>query len=264
MQQIFKKISICLIILVMELIVVLSIQAEALSPKKLDWPFNGILGQLDIQAAQRGFKVYKEVCSACHSLKYVSYRNLADIGFSADEIKAIAREYNFQDGPNDQGEMFERSGLPSDQFYSPFPNDKAARAANNGSYPVDLSLIIKAREKGADYVYSLLTGYTAPPEEFKLEHGLYYNPYFSIQKIAMPPPLTDHQVSYSDGTNSSVEQMAKDIVVFLQWAAEPEMTHRKSMGLKVIIFLIIFSTIFYIAKERVWSNIKDKHKNTNL
>ncbi|KJV56283.1 cytochrome c1 [Orientia chuto str. Dubai] len=260
MQQI--RIFIYLIIQIVGLVVLSTAYGEALMPKKLDWPFNGILGKLDVQAAQRGFKVYKEVCSACHSLKYVSYRNLADIGFSEDEIKAVAGEYNFQDGPNDQGEMFERPGLPSDQFYNPFPNEKAARAANGGSYPVDLSLIIKAREKGANYVYSLLTGYIASPEGFSLEPGLYYNPYFSTQKIAMPPPLTDQQVNYSDGTNSSIEQMAKDVVIFLQWAAEPEMKHRKSLGLKVIIFLIIFSTIFYIAKERIWSDVKDdKPKN---
>lgn len=231
--------------------------SDALAPKKLAWPFDGMLGKLDMQAAQRGFKVYQEVCSACHSLKHLSYRNLVAIGFSVDEIKAIAQEYSIQDGPDDQGNMFERPGIPTDRFYNPFPNEQAARAANNGSLPVDLSLIIKARPDGANYVYSLLTGYANPPQEIKLEEGMYYNPYFVGQQIAMSPPLTAGQVSYSDGTNNSIEQMAQDVVVFLQWAAEPEMTHRKSTGLKVMIFLIIFAVISYVAKERIWKHIKN-------
>ncbi len=231
--------------------------SEALSPKKVDWLFNGIFGKLDTQGVQRGFKVYKEVCSTCHGLKHVAYRNLVDIGFSIAEVKDIAKEHNFQDGPNEQGEMFERSGTLSDKFYNPFPNEKAARAANGGAYPVDLSLIIKARPNGANYVYSLLLGYMDPPENFKLEQGLYYNPYFADHQIAMPPPLVDNQVSYSDNTNATIEQMARDVVLFLQWTAEPEMVHRKSIGLKVMIFLIVFAAVLYIAKERIWSRLNN-------
>eukprot|EP00899_Mesostigma_viride_P017011 jgi/Mesvir1/25310/Mv20376-RA.1 len=160
------------------------------------------------------------------------YRNLKDIGFSEAEIKQLAQKYTVKDGPNAEGEMFDRPALPSDRFVSPYPNEEAARAANNGAYPVDLSLIIKARQDGPNYVFSLLSGYQDAPADVKLMPGLYYNPYFEGGQIAMPPPLTEGQVTFSDGTPATVEQMAKDVVVFLQWAAEPEMEHRKSMGLK--------------------------------
>jgi ubiquinol-cytochrome c reductase cytochrome c1 subunit len=229
---------------------------EALPSKNIAWQFDGIFGSVDRKAAQRGFHVYKEVCSACHGLHNLYYRNLKDIGFSDAEIKEIAKNYTLQDGPNDLGEMFERSALPSDFFVSPFPNEQAARVANNGAYPPDLSLIVKARPNGANHLYSILTGYTTPPEHFKLSSGLNYNPYFPNGQIAMPPPLTDGQVTYMDGTKSSVEQMATDVTVFLQWAAEPEMENRKSMGLKVMIFLVIFTIFFYISKNRIWQNRK--------
>jgi ubiquinol-cytochrome c reductase cytochrome c1 subunit len=224
-------------------------------PLQLVWPFEGIFGTFDRQAAQRGAQVYLEVCSTCHSNHNLYYRNLKDIGFSEAEIKQLAQKYTVKDGPNAEGEMFDRPALPSDRFVSPYPNEEAARAANNGAYPVDLSLIIKARQDGPNYVFSLLSGYQDAPADVKLMPGLYYNPYFEGGQIAMPPPLTEGQVTFSDGTPATVEQMAKDVVVFLQWAAEPEMEHRKSMGLKVMIFLLVFTVFFYIAKKKIWKNI---------
>lgn len=227
----------------------------AKKPLQLVWPFEGIFGTFDRQAAQRGAQVYLEVCSACHSNHNLYYRNLKDIGFSEAEIKQLAQKYTIKDGPNAEGEMFDRPALPSDRFVSPYPNEEAARAANNGAYPVDLSLIIKARHDGPNYVFSLLSGYQEAPTDVKLMPGLYYNPYFEGGQIAMPPPLTEGQVTFSDGTSATVEQMAKDVVVFLQWAAEPEMEHRKSMGLKVMIFLLVFTVFFYMAKKKIWKNI---------
>ena len=225
-------------------------------PLQLVWPFEGVFGTFDRQSAQRGAQVYFEVCSACHSNKNLYYRNLKDIGFAEGEIKQIAQRYTVKDGPNPEGDMFDRPALPSDNFVSPFPNEEAARAANNGGYPVDLSLIIKAREDGPNYVFSLLSGYREPPVDVHLMPNLHYNPYFPGGQISMPPPLTDGQVTFSDGTPATVEQMAKDVVVFLQWAAEPEMEHRKSMGLKVMIFLLFFTVFFYISKNRIWKNIQ--------
>jgi ubiquinol-cytochrome c reductase cytochrome c1 subunit len=227
----------------------------AKQPLQLVWPFEGIFGTFDRQAAQRGAQVYFEVCSACHSNHNLYYRNLKDIGFSEAEIKQLAQKYTVKDGPNAEGEMFDRPALPSDRFVSPYPNEEAARAANNGAYPVDLSLIIKARHDGPNYVFSLLSGYQEAPADIKLMPGLYYNPYFEGGQIAMPPPLTQGQVTFSDDTPATVEQMAKDVVVFLQWAAEPEMEHRKSMGLKVMIFFLVFTVFFYIAKKKIWKNL---------
>ena len=227
----------------------------AKKPLQLVWPFEGIFGTFDRQAAQRGAQVYLEVCSTCHSNHNLYYRNLKDIGFSEAEIKQLAQKYTVKDGPNAEGEMFDRPALPSDRFVSPYPNEEAARTANNGAYPVDLSLIIKARQEGPNYVFSLLSGYQEAPANVKLMPGLYYNPYFEGGQIAMPPPLTEGQVTFSDGTPATVEQMAKDVVVFLQWAAEPEMEHRKSMGLKVMIFLLVFTVFFYVTKKKIWKNI---------
>lgn len=229
---------------------------DKITHKQMIWPFDGVFGVVDRQAAQRGFQVYKEVCSVCHGLKHLYYRNLKDLGFSEAEIREIAKQHTVIDGPNDEGEMFERQGLPSDSFVQPFKNDQAARAANNNALPVDLSLIIKAREDGPNYIYSLLTGYQNSPEEFKVSPGLNYNAYFPGHQIAMPAPLSDGQVIYADGTVSTVDQMAHDVVVFLQWAAEPEMEHRKSMGLKTMIFLVIMTLFFYISKRRVWNRLK--------
>jgi ubiquinol-cytochrome c reductase cytochrome c1 subunit len=226
------------------------------SPKQMLWPFAGIFGTFDRQSAQRGAQVYLEVCSACHGLNHLYYRNLLELGFSEAEIKEIADDKILLDGPNDMGEMFERKALPSDTFVSPYPNEQAARAANNGAHPVDLSLIVKARSDGANYLYSLLTGYLPEPEHIKLMPGLYYNPYFDGEQLAMPAPLANDQVEFIDGTPATIEQMARDVTIFLQWAAEPEMEHRKSMGLKVMIYLLIFTVFFYIAKKKLWRKIK--------
>ena len=226
----------------------------ALKPKQVQWPFNGVLGKFDQQAAQRGFQIYKEVCSACHEMKHTNYRNLQQIGFGEDEVKAIAAQYQVKDY-NDLGEQIMRPAKPFDKFVAPFANEAAARAANNGALPVDLSLIIKAREDGANYVYSLLTGYTEKPKDFHLMDGLYYNQFFPGRQLAMPQPLNIGQVVYQDGTTPTIEQMAHDVVVFLQWAAEPEMENRKSLGLKVMIYFTLFTVLFYIAKKRIWANL---------
>lgn len=229
---------------------------SALHPKHIDWEFDGFLGRVDKQSVQRGYQVYKEVCSACHSLKLLSYRNLQDIGFSEAEVKQIASEYIVTDGPNDEGEMFERAALPSDRFVGPFANEQAARAANGGALPPDLSLIVKARHDGANYVYSLITGFTNAPEGFHLAEGKFYNPYFEGRQIGMTPPLADDgAVEYKDGTTATKEQMAMDVVNFLQFAAEPEMEQRKKMGIAVIIFLVILTILFAIAKKRIWKRL---------
>lgn len=225
-------------------------------PKHISWPFDGISGHVDEQAAQRGFQVYKEVCASCHGLSRVAIRNLQAIGFSEAEVKSLAATYTVKDGPNDEGEMFERPGKPSDRFPSPFANEQAARAANNGAYPPDLSLIVKARADGANYLYSLLTGYQEPPAGFELTPGMHYNSYFPGHQIAMPKPMSDDQVSYADGTAATLDQMAQDVTVFLQWAAEPEMERRKRMGLKVLAYLAAFTAIMFVVKKRVWAKLK--------
>jgi ubiquinol-cytochrome c reductase cytochrome c1 subunit len=228
-------------------------------PKQVKWHFDGVTGTFDRQSIQRGFQVYKEVCAACHSLSLLSYRNLQEVGFSEAEVKAIAAEKNVPDIPNDKGEIVERPARPSDRFVPPYPNENAARAANNGAYPPDLSLIVKARHDGANYIYSLLTGYGKPlPHGFQLGEGMNYNPYFPGGQIAMPAPLADGAVTYEDGTTASVDQMSRDVVNFLQWASEPEMEHRKAMGLKALGFLVIMTVFFYAAKVRIWKKLKQK------
>jgi ubiquinol-cytochrome c reductase cytochrome c1 subunit len=226
-------------------------------PKQMVWSFDGFFGKVDKQAAQRGFQVYKEVCAACHALKRLSYRNLEAIGFSEAEVKAIAADHMVTDGPDDNGEMFERPARPSDHFVPPYPNEKASRAANGGAYPPDLSLIAKARPDGSNYIYSLLTGYHDAPADFKLNEGMHYNPYFPGRQIAMPQPLSDGQVDYQDGTHASIDQMSSDVTNFLQWAAEPEMERRKLIGIKAFIYLSIFTLLFYFAKKRIWARLKD-------
>ncbi|MDE3016084.1 MAG: cytochrome c1 [Pseudomonadota bacterium] len=224
-------------------------------PRHIDWPFSGIFGNVDKQAAQRGFQVYKEVCSACHPLTHIAFRNLEDIGFSEAEVKVLASSYQIADGPNDSGDMFQRPGKPSDYFPSPYANDEAGRALHNGALPPDLSLIIKARKNGPDYVYSLLTGFSPPPAGVMLTAGQNYNPYFPGGKLMMPPPLTEGQVTYTDGTPASVDQMTRDVVVFLQWAAEPEMEERKEMGIKALVYLAIFTIFMYLAKRNLWRKL---------
>jgi ubiquinol-cytochrome c reductase cytochrome c1 subunit len=242
-------------------LIALGMSAQALASsevklKKLDWQFDGVFGTVDKVAAQRGYQVYKEVCAACHGMNRIAFRNLTELGFSEAEVKTLAASYKIKDGPNDSGDMFERDGLPSDYFVAPFPNEQAAGAGFNGKAPPDLSLIIKARHDGANYLYSLLTGYgQTPPEHFTPLEGTYYNPYFPGGNILMPPPLAEGQVSYSDGTKASVEQMSKDVVTFLQWAAEPEMEARKEMGIKVLIYLAIFTGFMYVAKRNLWKKL---------
>jgi ubiquinol-cytochrome c reductase cytochrome c1 subunit len=222
---------------------------------KVEWSFDGPFGTYDRHALQRGLQVYREVCSVCHGLKYVAFRNLSDLGYDEDEIKAIAAEYTVVDGPDDEGEMFERPALPSDRIPSPFPNEKAAAAANNGAAPPDLSLMVKARDGGADYVHALLTGYAEPPADREVLEGQNYNLYFPGNMIAMAPPLFEDAVEYADGTPATVEQMAFDVASFLAWTAEPEMEHRKRMGIKVVLFLLVFTGVLYAAKRKVWADL---------
>ena len=222
---------------------------------KQDWPHASIFGVLDQAAARRGFQIYKEVCSACHSLRLLSYRNLSGIGFKEDEIKALAAQYETTDGPNDQGEMFKRPSLPSDRFTKPFANDQAARAANNGALPPDLSLIAKARMGGEDYIAALLTGYDNPPEHFTLMDGMNYNKYFPGNQIGMPKLLNGDDVTYADGVKATAEQEARDVATFLVWAAEPNFDQRKTLGLKVMLFLFAFSILMYAAKRELWSDV---------
>ncbi len=228
---------------------------DVLHPKQMQWPFDGVFGTFDKPAIQRGMQVYKEVCAACHGLTRVPFRKLSEIGFSEAEIKTLAAEYTFTDGPNDDGDMFDRPGRPSDKFPSPYLNEKQGRAVNNGAYPPDLSLIIKARPDGANYVYSLLTGYKDAPKGMGMADGQHYNPYMAGGKIAMAAPIQDDQVEYQDGTAATQDQIARDVVNFLQWAAEPEMEVRKSMGIKVMLFLFVFTVLFYVAKKRIWRDV---------
>lgn len=219
------------------------------------WSFDGIFGQYDRHAMQRGFQVYKEVCAACHALKYVAFRNLADLGFNEEEIKAIAAEYQIADGPDEAGDMFTRPGRPSDQFPAPFANDQAARASNNGALPPNLSLITKARAHGPDYVYALLTGYRDPPADVVLGEGMNYSLAMPGNQIAMPPPLTEGQVTFADGTPATVEQMSRDVVQFLAWSAEPTLEERKNAGIKSMLFLALMTGLLYVSKRRIWSKL---------
>jgi len=221
------------------------------------WSFGGLFGTFDRASAQRGFLVYKQVCASCHAMKQLAYRNLEGIGLSAEEIRAIAAEVMIVDGPNDDGEMFERPGRPSDRFRSPYPNPQAARAANNGAYPPDLSLIVKARPNGANYLYALLTGYReSPPPGVEPMEGMHYNEYFPGHWIAMAQPLYPDMVDYPDGTPATIEQMARDVTTFLAWAAEPELEQRRAMGVRVILFLIVLAGLTYGVKRKIWADLK--------
>ncbi|WP_025899707.1 cytochrome c1 [Sneathiella glossodoripedis] len=232
-----------------------SAAGSAVELKSATWQHTGLFGTYDRAAAQRGLQVYREVCAGCHGLNQVAFRTLADLGFTEDEVKALAKEYTFEDGPNDDGDMFERPGKPFDKFPDPFPNEKAARASNGGAYPVDLSLIVKARPGFENYLYSLMVGYTDAPEGFEMNEGMNYNAYFPGHQIAMPAPLSEDAVEYADGTPATVDQMAKDVTVFLAWAAEPKLEDRKHMGLRVILFLLLMTGIFYAAKRKIWSDV---------
>jgi len=228
---------------------------------KNDWSFEGIFGTFDRSSLQRGYQVYQEVCSGCHSIQHLSYRNLSEKGgpeFSLDEAKAIAAQFEVTDGPNDEGEMFTRPRRLSDKFVNPFPNIQAATAANGGAYPPDMSVLVKARKGGADYIYSLLLGYEEVPAGYELDDGVYYNKYIPGNKIMMSKPLSEGAVEYSDGTQATETQMAKDVVTFLTWAAEPNLEARHKMGFKVFIFLIILLTLVYFSKQKVWSRLDSK------
>jgi len=220
-----------------------------------NWSFEGIFGTFDRGALQRGFQVYRESCAACHSMKLLAYRNLRDIGFSEDQVKEIAASFQINDGPNDQGEMFERPGRPGDRFRSPFANDNAARAANNGAYPPDFSVISKSRLGGATYIYALLIGYKDAPAGMQMQQGMNYNAYFPGHQIAMPPPLQPGAVSYADGTEATLERMSADVATFLAWASEPELESRKRMGVKVLLFLFVLTGMLYAVKRKVWAGV---------
>ena len=222
---------------------------------KQKWPFDGIFGRFDESSLQRGFQVYREVCAACHGIRHISYRDLKGIGYTNDEIKVIAADYEVMDGPNDDGEMFEREARPSDKFVGPYENDKIARLANNGAYPPDLSLIVKARADGANYMYSLLNGYKEFPDNFEASEGMYYNEFYPGNQIAMPSPLMDDIVEYSDGTEATQSQIAKDVTSFLAWTAEPELEERHRTGVKVIIYLILLTTLVYLSMKKIWSRV---------
>ena len=230
---------------------------------KTDWSFKGIFGTFDRASLQRGYQVYQEVCAGCHSVQHLSYRNLSEEGgpeFSVEEAKAIASQFEVEDGPNSDGEMFMRSARLSDKFVKPFPNVQAATAANDGAYPPDMSVLAKARAGGADYIYSLLMGYEEPPSGFELDDGVYYNKYMPGNKIKMSAPLSEGLVDYSDGTQASVEQMSKDVTAFLVWAAEPHLEAQHRMGFKAIIYLIILLTLVYMSKQKVWSRFNSREE----
>lgn len=220
------------------------------------WGFEGVFGSFDKAQLQRGALVYMEVCSACHSIEMVYYRNLLDIGFTEDEAKGLASNYEVEDGPNEEGEMFMRPARLSDRFVKPYPNENASRYANGGSFPPDLSVITKARHGGANYIYGLMTGYLDDaPEGFDLSEGTYYNKYFSGHQIFMAQPIYEEAVEYKDGTEPTLDQHAKDIAAFLTWAASPEMEERKRLGVKVILYLLVMTALLYALKRRIWSRI---------
>ena len=244
------------------------------APRQQSWSFAGPFGTFDTGQLQRGLKIYKEVCAACHSMSLVPFRTLEGLGYSTAQVRALAAEYTVQDGPNADGEMFERPGIPSDYFPSPFPNPVAAAAANGGAAPPDMSLLAKARgvtrgfptfvfdiftqyaEGGPDYIYSLLTGYDEqPPAGMEIAAGTHYNPYFiSGKSLAMAKPLSDGQVTYEDGSPETVDQYSRDISAFLMWAAEPHLVTRKQTGFSVIAFMILFGGLVYLTKRKVWAD----------
>jgi len=230
-------------------------QAEPAPYVKQNWSFDGAFGTFDRAAAQRGYQVYKEVCANCHAMKEGYYRDLAGIGLSEAQIAATAASVTVP-SIGDDGQPAERPGLPSDHFRSPFPNELAARAAMNGAYPPDLSVIEKARAGGPDYLYALLTGYGDPPAGMKMAEGMNYNKYFPGNQITMPQVLHDGQVTYADGTTASVEQMSRDVVTFLAYIANPEMEARKRMGVKVVLFLIFLTGLTYAVKRKVWADVE--------
>ncbi len=252
------------------------VEEPSIAPQS--WSFAGPFGKYDQAQLQRGYQIYREVCSNCHSMHFMSFRNLAQAGgpsFSDAQVKALAASFKVQDGPNDAGDMFDRPGRASDPFPSPFPNEQAARAANGGALPPDMSVLAKARdtegpwyafllepftqyqEGGVDYIHALLNGYRPTPKDFNLPQGKYYNLYFPGHAISMPPPLTDGQVAFTDGSPQTVEQYSHDVAAFLQWVAEPKLDQRKRTGLTAVVFLIVFAGLLYAVKRRIWAGLHD-------
>ncbi len=230
-------------------------QAEEIALPEIHWSFQGVFGTFDRAAAKRGFQVYKEVCSVCHSMNLLHYRNLDALGFSQDEVKAIAASFQVPGEPDDNGNVKDRPAKPADAFKAPFPNPQAARAANNGALPPDLSVIVKARKGGATYVHAILTGYSEPPADMTMAAGMNYNKYFSGHQIAMPQPLQDNAVTYADGTLATLDREASDVATFLAWAAEPELEERHFIGIKTVLFLIVLSAMLYAMKRKVWAKV---------
>jgi len=249
---------------------------EADAPPKQSWSFHGPFGTYDPGQLQRGFEIYREVCSTCHSIKLLSFRNLAEPGgpgFTEAQAGAVAATFQVTAGPNDEGQMFQRPGTIADYFPPPFANDQAARAALGGKLPPDMSTLAKARgfeagfpyfifdfftlyqEAGPDYIHAIITGYEDPPAGFTLPPGGQYNKYFPNHAIGMPKPLSDGQVQYTDGTPMTVDQYGKDVAAFLMWAAEPTLNERHRLGFQVMIFLIVFSALLYLAKKKVWHDV---------
>ena len=238
-----------------------SLSAEKVEYLKTDWSFKGLFGKFDRGSLQRGYQVYTEVCAACHSMKYLSYRNLAEKGgpeFPIIQAKAIAASFEVVDGPNADGEMFTRPAKLSDKFVMPYENEKAAQAANGGAYPPDMSVLVKARGGGVDYIYSLLQGYEDAPSGVTLDEGVHYNRYMYGNKIKMSAPLSDGIIEYGDGTVASVEQMSKDVTTFLMWAAEPHLEARHRMGFKAIVYLIILTVLVYFSMKKIWSRVESE------
>ena len=256
-----KLTSILLLILSIVFFQNQSISAETAKLLKTDWTFKGLFGKYDRGSLQRGYQVYTEVCAACHSMQYLSYRNLSEPGgpeFTEEEAKVIAASFEVLDGPNSDGEMFTRPAKLSDKFVMPYENIQASKAANGGAYPPDMSVLAKARKGGADYIYSLLLGYDDPPADMKLDDGVYYNKYMYGNKIKMSAPLSDGLVEYNDGTNATKEQMAKDITTFLMWSAEPHLETRHKTGFRVIVYLIILTILVYLTMKKIWSRVETK------
>jgi len=257
-----RKVLIISLAILLSLSIQLKINsAEKVELMKTDWTFKGLLGKFDRASLQRGYQVYTEVCAACHSMKYISYRNLMEKGgpeFSEAQVKAIAASFEVTDGPNADGEMFSRPARLSDKFPMPYPNEKAAQAANGGAYPPDMSVLAKARKGGVDYLYSVLLGYEDPPAGVTLDEGVYYNKFMYGNKIKMPKVLEDDLIEYSDGTPVTEEQMAKDVVTFLMWSAEPHLETRHKMGFRAIIYLIILTVLVYFSMKKIWSRIESE------
>ena len=257
-----RKVLIISLAILLSLSIQLKINsAEKVELMKTDWTFKGLLGKFDRASLQRGYQVYTEVCAACHSMKYISYRNLMEKGgpeFSEVQVKAIAASFDVTDGPNADGEMFSRPARLSDKFPMPYPNEKAAQAANGGAYPPDMSVLAKARKGGVDYLYSVLLGYEDPPAGVTLDEGVYYNKFMYGNKIKMPKVLEDDLIEYSDGTPVTEEQMAKDVVTFLMWSAEPHLETRHKMGFRAIIYLIILTVLVYFSMKKIWSRIESE------